>query len=224
MLGRTAILELFGPVGLEAYIRPILAQFCDRIPYEVRITEVDHLKSLPIWEDKMVSVQTIPLSHRTPAVGYLFREQRQTLHLDKASADFYGVPLSAYPQLLRGEDYISEEGQIIPNTRLTKQGLPARSYAYCSDTIRLPENVPLLRSVNLLYHEATFLDTERERAQQTGHSTAKDAAQMALEAEAGQLIIGHYSARYYGTEAHLLEAQSIFPNTIAAHEGLTIHL
>lgn len=224
MLGRTADLELFGPVGLEAYLRPILMQFCDHMPYQVRIHEVDHLHSQQIWLDKSVSVQTIPLSHRIPAVGYLFREQRQILHLDKASADFYGVPRSFYPQLLRGEDYTTDEGQVIANARLTKQGNPPRSYAYCSDTVRLPENVPLLRGVHLLYHEATFLHSERERAQQTGHSTASDAAQMALEAEVGQLMIGHYSARYYGTEAHLQEAQSIFPNTIAAHEGLTLHL
>lgn len=224
MLGRTADLDLFGPVGLEAYLRPILTQFCDRMPYQVRITEIDHQQSQQIWVDKAVSVQTIPLSHRTPAVGYLFREQRQILHLDKASAEFFGVPRSAYPQLLRGEDYITEEGETIANARLTKAGTPPRSYAYCSDTVRLPENVPLLQGVNLLYHEATFLTSERERAQQTGHSTASDAAQMALEAEVGQLIIGHYSARYHGTQAHLQEAQSIFPQTIAAREGLTIHL
>lgn len=224
MLGRTADLNLFGPVGLEAYLRPILTQFCDRMPYQVRITEIDHQQSQQIWVDKAVSVQTIPLSHRTPAVGYLFREQRQILHLDKASAEFFGVPRSAYPQLLRGEDYITEEGETIANARLTKAGTPPRSYAYCSDTVRLPENVPLLQGVNLLYHEATFLTSERERAQQTGHSTASDAAQMALEAEVGQLIIGHYSARYHGTQAHLQEAQSIFPQTIAAREGLTIHL
>ena len=145
-------------------------------------------------------------------------------HIDRASCDFYGVPRSYYPMLREGKDYETEEGTIIPNSRLTAAGQPARSYAYCSDTAYTHSLVPLVRHVDLLYHEATFLQDRSARARETGHSTAEQAALIAREAEVRQLLIGHYSARYPDSAPLLREAQAVFPRTLAAREGMTLTL
>ncbi|KGN83729.1 ribonuclease Z [Porphyromonas sp. COT-290 OH860] len=224
MLGRTGNLHIIGPVGLKRFLEPILEQFCDQMAYRVVLTETDTRQGQTVWEDRSVTISTIPLKHRTPTQGYLFREKVTPLHLDKASADFYGIPLAAYPAILRGEDFVSEAGEVIPNSRLTKRGREARSYAYCSDTSYLPNNAPLIKGVTLLYHEATFLTSESARAGQTGHSTAREAALMAQSAEAKRLLIGHYSARYHATDDLLAEARAIFPCTEAANEGMCLEL
>lgn len=224
MLGRKGDLHLFGPVGLRAYIEPILSQFCASMAYQVIIHEYDTKQPQLVWEDKSVSVSTLPLEHRIPTQGYVFREKTTERHLDKASADFYGVPRSAYPSILSGADYVNDEGETIPNSRLTKPGQCPRSYAYCSDTLFLPHNAPLIGPVDLLYHEATFLSNLQARALQTGHSTAKEAGQMAQLSGAKRLLIGHYSARYTDFQELLNEARHVFPNTDAAEEGLSLHL
>lgn len=224
MLGRTGDLHLVGPVGLKRFVEPILAQFCEGMAYRVLIHEVDDRVPQRVWEDRSLTVDTIPLYHRAPTQGYIFRERVTALHLDKASADFYRVPRSAYPAILRGEDYVDEEGTRVPNARLTRRGKPARSYAFCSDTAYAPSNVDAIRGVSLLYHEATFADEHRVRAKQTGHSTAREAAMMAAQAEVGQLVVGHYSARYTDIVPLLAEAREVFPNTLAGKEGLIIPL
>lgn len=145
-------------------------------------------------------------------------------HIDKASCQFYGVPLADYPALLAGSDWTTPEGKVIPNNRLTRPHAPARSYAVCTDTIYLPNLHEYLGGVHTLYHEATFLKEKRARAKETYHSTAEEAAMVAKAAGVERLVIGHYSARYNSTEPFLREAQEIFPNTLAADEGMTITL
>lgn len=224
MLGRTGDLHIIGPVGLEAFLRPILHQFCTGMPYEVIIHVFDTKVKQVVWDDKSVTITSLPLKHRVPTQGYLFQEKTTIRHLDKASADFYGVPRTHYPKIIAGEDFINEEGELIPNYRLTKPGQKPRSYAYCSDTKFIPENASLFEGVSLLYHEATFTQALKARARQTGHSTAREAAQMAILSRAKKLLIGHYSARYHGYDELLEEAQASFPETIAAYEGLCIKL
>lgn len=224
LLGRTGELHLIGPIGLKRFVQPILEQFCDKMPYEVLITETDDQIPQQVWEDRSVRIETIPLKHRTPTQGYIFREKSTLLHLDKASADFYNLPRSAYSAVLSGANYITPSGEIIDNARLTKPGRPPRSYAFCSDTSYLPENVAYLQDVTLLYHEATFMTSEEARARQTGHSTARQAALMARQSHAHKLLIGHYSARYTDLMPLLQEAQAVFANTIAATEGMCLEL
>lgn len=224
MLGRTGDLHIIGPIGLRAFLEPILEQFCVGMAYKVIIRECDTEQAQVVWDDKSVSISTLPLRHRVPTQGYLFREKTTVRHLDKASADFFGVPLSAYPSIIAGEDFVTEEGETIANARLTKPGQTPRSYAYCSDTMFVPDNAPLIGAVDLLYHEATFTKKLKPRAQQTGHSTAEEAAQMARLTGAKRLLIGHYSARYHGHKELLKEARAVFANTTAAQEGLCLKL
>lgn len=138
--------------------------------------------------------------------------------------DFYQIPLYAINQIKQGADWTTTEGEHVPNRFLVYEAQPPRSFAYCSDTAYSPSIIPLIRNVNLLYHEATFGENNKQRAKETYHSTATEAAQIAQEAAVGKLLIGHYSARYTDTTPLLEEAQAIFPHTIAATEGMILHI
>ena len=157
-------------------------------------------------------------------MGFLFEERCAARHLDKPAVDFYQVPRCCYPAILLGESYTAQDGSIIPNNRLTKPGRIPRRYAYCSDTEYFPNLIEQVRGVDLLYHEATFGEDLRARLATTAHSTAREAATIALKAEVKRLLIGHYSSRYTDVTPLLYEARSVFPNTTAAQEGLIIHL
>lgn len=224
MLGRRRGITIIGPRDTKRVIGQMLSLVCDWIEFDLDIQEYDDRVAQVVWQDRSVIVHSIPLKHRVPCQGYLFVEQCQERHIDKASCDFWGVPRSAYPALLRGEDWINTEHITIANKRLTKAGRKPRSYAVCTDTCYLPELADRVRGVSLLYHEATFTEQHLARAKATGHSTARQAAQVALDAEVNRLVIGHYSARYSTNAEHLEEAQAIFPNTICAYEGLTLDI
>ena len=133
---------------------------------------------------------------------------------------FYNIPVKELAKIKQGADYITEEGTVIANNRLTTPAEPARSYAYCSDTAYNEKIVPIIEGVDLLYHEATFASSEALRAKQTGHSTAAEAARIAEMAKVKKLMLGHFSARYTNNQILLDEACKIFPNTVLANEGL----
>jgi ribonuclease Z len=138
--------------------------------------------------------------------------------------EFYNVPLKFYPFLKDGEDFVTEDGVTIANSRLTHDAEPARKYAFCSDTAPTKALIPWIEGVDLLYHEATFAENEIARAKQTMHSTAAQAAEVAKAANVKKLIIGHYSARYTDLSVLLNEAKAIFPNTILGDEVSTIEI
>ena len=138
--------------------------------------------------------------------------------------DFYQVPVFELNRIKNGEDYVCPDGTIVPNHRLTRPSAPARSYAYCSDTICLPSIVPQIQGVDLLFHEGTFAQADAARAKETFHTTAMQAAQIARDAQVRQLIIGHFSARYEDESILLQEAKTIFPNTLLAKENLIIQI
>jgi ribonuclease Z len=158
-----------------------------------------------------------------PCCGFLFREKPKRRHLLGDVANFYNIPAYMRQAIKDGADYTTSEGEIIPNSRLTKEADPSRSYAYCSDTAPC-DNSEILKGVDLLYHEATFADSEKERAAQTFHSTARQAAQAASDAGVKRLLIGHYSSRYESLETLLNEAKEVFPNTITANEGMVVNI
>lgn len=224
MLGRTRVLHIVGPRGTKQLILEMQRLLFDWIGFDLLIEEYDDRKPLPVFEDRSLSVTSLPLSHRIPCQGYLFRERVQSLHLDKPSCDFYKVPIAYYQHLLKGEDYTTEEGELIPNSRLTRKGKAARTYAVCTDTIYLPDLHQHLRGVDTLYHEATYLDGDEARAKQTCHSTARQAAEVARSAEVGRLLLGHYSARYNKLEPFVRQAREVFPNVLAVDEGMVIDL
>ena len=224
LLGRTAELHIHSPKGLEELLTPMLNFFCPTLAYKVIFHEFDTRQTSVVYEDRSMTVTTIPLQHRIPCCGFLFAEKARPNHIIRDMVDFYKVPVYELNRIKNGSDYVTPEGEVIANTRLTRPSDPPRKYAYCSDTIFRPEIVKQLSGVDLLFHEATFAESELARAKETYHTTAAQAARIALEAGVRQLVIGHFSARYEDESILLKEASAVFPNTILAKENLCISL
>lgn len=224
LLGRTATLHIYAHKELERLLAPQLEFFCKGMTYEVAFHAIDPSKAEVIYDDRSVSVSTIPLKHRIPTCGFLFQEKKTPNHIIRDMVDFYQVPVFELNRIKNGEDYVCPDGTIVPNHRLTRPSAPARSYAYCSDTICLPSIIPQIQGVDLLFHEGTFAQADAARAKETFHTTAMQAAQIARDAQVRQLIIGHFSARYEDENILLQEAKTIFPNTLLAKENLIIQI
>ena len=223
LLGRTAPLHIYADHNLERVMKPQIEFFCKGMNYPLFFHSIDATKREIIFEDNTITVETIPLKHRMPCCGFLFREKPKRRHLIGDIVNFYNIPAYMRQAIKDGADYTTPDGETIPNSRLTKDADRSRSYAYCSDTAPC-DNSLQLKDVDLLYHEATFADSEKERAAQTMHSTARQAAQVAAAAGAKRLLIGHYSSRYETVDTLLEEAQELFPATIAANEGEVIYI
>ena len=221
LLGRTTPLHIFAPHEFESMLHAQLEMFCHGLEYEVVFHAVDTTKNTLIYEDRGVTVETIPLEHRVPCCGYLFREKANKPHIIREMTDFYGIPYYAYNSIKDGKPWMTEDGEIVPAERLTRPAEPPRAYAYISDTAPshvVAENVV---NVDLLYHEATFGKDNIKRAEETYHTTAAQAAEIAASCHVHRLIIGHFSSRYKDETPLLEEAQAIFPNTVLAEEGKT---
>ena len=224
LLGRTADLHIYGPSDTEKVFGPILAFFCRDMKYKVCFHSVDTDKSELVYEDKRVEVFSIPLTHRIPACGYLFREKEAERHIIRESLDFYNIPVKWIPLIKKGLDYVSEDGTVIPNSVLTKPSAKARSYAFCSDTKYSEAIIPVIKDVDLLYHEATFLSDNEGLADMTFHSTARQAAEIAKKAGVKKLILGHYSTRYKNTDLFRKEAAEDFQESYLAEDGMTFDI
>lgn len=219
LLGRQKSLTIFGPVGLKEIISVQLKYSGTFLRFRIDFHELPQsTESKLILENEQLTVHTLPLSHRIDCNGFIFRERQKLRRIDKEKLP---DTLSKWQirNLKKGENIKSPDGNIILNEDITLPPKHSRSFAYCSDTKYLPEMIPHLSNCDLLYHEATFLEEHTERAEVTFHTTTKQAATLAKEANVKHLIIGHYSARYRTTEQFLEEAQSIFPNTSLAIEG-----
>ena len=224
MLGRNGDLTIHAPSDLKEYIQTIVKLFCQGMPYFVRFNPVNTNEYGLVMEDRSVSVYSIPLKHRSPCCGYLFVEKQREPHIIREMIDFYQIPVRAIQCIKQGADYVTPEGKTIPNAWLTRPATPARRYAYCSDTGYFPKILPYIHQVDLLYHEATFAEADAARAYETFHSTAKQAATIARDAEVKRLLIGHYSARYEELTPLLDEAKSVFPQTCLAQEGMSLSI
>lgn len=224
LLGRTAELHIHSPKGLEELLAPMLNFFCHTLAYKVIFHEFDTRQVSVIYEDRSMTVTTIPLQHRIPCCGFLFAEKARPNHIIRDMIDFYKVPVYELNRIKNGADYITPEGEVIANARLTRPSDPPRRYAYCSDTIFRREIAEQISGVDLLFHEATFAESELARAKETYHTTAAQAGRIAVEAGVRRLVIGHFSARYEDENVLLKEASAIFPDTILAKENLCISL
>ncbi len=222
LLGRTSALHVYAPEELEQLLAPLLAFHCQGANFAVVFHPFPTQQSELIYEDKTITVHTLPLRHRLPCCGFLFRERPTLPHIRRDMIDYLGIPLHAINDIKHGASWPREDGTVVPNERLVTPSAPPRSYAYLSDTAPCPQHAERLHGVDLLFHEATFANTEKARAAETFHSTAEQAAQMAQLAEARQLIIGHFSSRYDNEEQLLQESRALFPQTILAQEGLTV--
>lgn len=222
LLGRTAELHIHSPKGLETLLTPMLDFFYRQMTYKILFHEFDTKEPMQIYEDRSLTVTTIPLRHRMPCCGFLFAEKRRPNHIIREMVDFYQVPVYELNRIKNGADYVTPEGKTVSNNLLTRPSAPSRSYAYCSDTIYLPSIVEQIKGVDLLFHEATFANEDAPRAKETFHTTAAQAAEIARKAEVKKLLIGHFSARYEDENILLQEASAIFPDTQLAKETLCV--
>lgn len=219
LLGRTAPLRIHAHPDLESLIRPQMNYFCRENKFEVQFFPFNPREHALIYEDRNWQVFTLPLIHRVSAAGFLFKEKPRPAHIIKEKADFYQVPLAQYPAIKEGADYITSDGEVVPNKFLVRAPEAPKSYAYCSDTAYNEALIPYLKDVQYLYHEATFAHDQLALAEATQHSTALQAAQIAKAAGVEHLLIGHYSARYPDENLLLNEARSVFSSTGAVQEG-----
>lgn len=224
MLERTANLHIHCHADLQRILEPQIEFFCKGMPYNVVFELFNPGEQAVIYDDRSVSVETIPLRHRVPCCGFLFREKPTPNHIRRDMIDFYQIPTYLINRIKNGEDYVLEDGTVIPNERLTIPSDSPRSYAYCSDTCYLPRICEQIKGCDLLFHEATFADADAKRAKETFHTTAPQAAEIAKAAQVKKLVIGHYSARYEDESILLKEASEVFPQTILAQENLRIEL
>ena len=224
MLERTANLHIHCHADLQRILEPQIEFFCKGMPYNVVFELFNPGEQAVIYDDRSVSVETIPLRHRVPCCGFLFREKPTPNHIRRDMIDFYQIPTYLINRIKNGEDYVLEDGTVIPNARLTTPSDPPRSYAYCSDTCYLPRICEQIKGCDLLFHEATFATADAKRAKETFHTTAPQAAEIAKMAQVKKLVIGHYSARYEDESILLKEAGEVFPQTILAQENLRIEL
>ena len=222
MLGRTGELVVHGPKEVESYLRPVMDLFCRGMEFEVRFNPVDTRSHSLVMEDRSLSVYSIPLKHRIPTCGYLFAEKPKEAHIIREMTDFYQVPVRCMKDIKQGLDYVTPEGEVVPNSRLTRPAAPPKRYAFCSDTAYNRSIIPIIEGVDLLYHEATFAECDLARAKETFHSTARQAAEIARDARVKRLVIGHYSARYEDLSGLHREAEAVFPGTILGNEGMVI--
>ncbi len=172
-----------------------------------------------IFEDSKLVIESFPLKHRIPCCGFLFREKKRELHLRGDLMEYLKIPIKERVAIKNGADYLHSDGNIIPNADLTFPPDPVRSYAFCTDTVPRKQIIPIISKVDLLYHEATFCDNLRDLALKTYHTTSKQAAELAAEAEVKKLIIGHFSSRYKSVSPLVDEARSVFPDTFPANDG-----
>lgn len=218
MMHRTADLYIHSHPDLIELLQPQIDYFCDDLKYKVYFEPFNPKQSELIYEDRSLTVNTIPLVHSAPTCGFLFKEKPNQPHLNKDLIEFFQIGVKDIKNIKEGADWIKPDGTIIHNADLLTPATKSKSYAYCSDTRYSERIIPLIHEVDCLFHEATFEESEISRAKDTLHSTALQAANIAKKAEVGQLLIGHYSARYQNLHKLLAEARSVFPNTQLAED------
>lgn len=219
MLGRETDLHVYGPKGIKELILMQLKISGSYTSYNLYFHELESTESEVIFENEKVIIKTIPLKHRVYTNGYLFQEKSKERKLNKEQAEQYGIDKCYYQNIKNGNDILLDNGQIIPNSALTTNPEPPQSYAFCSDTIYKEDIIPIIENVDVLYHESTFLEKDAQYTERTMHCTAKQAATIALKANAKNLILGHYSTRYGSIEPFKQEAQEVFPNVHLADDG-----
>lgn len=225
LLGRTNDLHIYSHSDLQ----PLLTQqlqflYPEGISFKIVFHPLNFRKEQKIYDDKKLNIYSFPLTHRIPTCGFRFEEKAPLPNLIPEKLQEYRIPIRERQRIKEGGDFVTEDGMLVPHAELTTNKHLPRSFAFCSDTRFEERYIESVKNVDLLYHEATFANDNRELAQTTFHSTGEDAARAARESNARQLIIGHFSARYKSHHQILQEAQAIFSETKAATEGDVIHV
>jgi ribonuclease Z len=224
LLGREADLHIHGPKGIKEAITLQLKLGKSWTNYNLFFHELESNDSEIVFEDDKVTVTTIPLNHRVYTNGFLFQEKSNERKLNIEAVKKAKVSMSYYTKIKQGFDVTNEEGVLIDNKKITLEPEPPKSYAYCSDTAYAPEIIPQIESASVLYHESTFLNEHQHLCERTKHSTAKEAALIAKDANVGTLILGHYSGRYGNYEAFKKEANEVFDRVELAKDGASFEI
>ena len=219
LLNRENDLHIYGPKGIKEIILLQLRASDSYSGYNLYFHELTSKESVTVFEDEKVIVKTIPLSHRVYTNGFLFQEKNIERKLNFESIENYSIDKVYFNKIKFGGDITLEDGTIVPNSELSFPPLPVKSYAYCSDTKYDEKIISIIQNVDYLYHESTFLESEKALSEKTMHSTAKQAATIASKAQVKNLILGHYSTRYSSIELFKEEAQTIFPSVHLAEDG-----
>ena len=219
LLGVKSDVHIYAPSELKTLIQPQL----DFIRGEMSINPIFHplnlKKTQTVFENKNIEILSFPVKHSIPTVGFLFREKPKQANIKKEMIKAYNIPLAKIKDIKAGADFETEAGRLIPNAKLTTPPPKPKSYAFCTDTAFHPPIAEIINGVDLLYHEATFLEELKDLAEKTRHSTARQAAEMAKLSKASKLLIGHFSSRFKNLEDFKTEAKEVFKNTELAIEG-----
>ena len=218
LLGRTARLHVHGPQALGPELERQIQFFTHDLDFEVVFHPVDTTVRQVVYDDRSIQVESIPLEHRVPCCGYLIQEKPTLPHIRRDVLDAYGVPLSQVGNIKNGADFVTPDGEVIPNNRLVVPADAPRSYAYISDTRYMPALASQLKGVHTLYHESTYGDDHLPQSEKYFHSTARQAATVARDAGVGRLLLGHYSSRYEDERVLLNEAKEVFSNVNLTNE------
>lgn len=218
LLGRTAKLHVHGPEALGPELKRQIDFFTHDLGYEVLFHPVDTTCRQVVYEDRSILVESIPLEHRVPCCGYLISEKPTLPHIRPEMMKSYDIPRSQVGNIKAGADWLTADGDMIPNSRLVRPADAPRSYAYLSDTRYLPQLHEQLKGVSTLYHESTYCDDHLPQAEKYCHSTARQAAMVAKAAGVGKLLLGHYSSRYEDEQLFLREAKEVFENSFLTNE------
>ena len=224
LLNRNNDLHIYGPKGIKEIIKLQLRLSNSWPNFNLHFNELENTNSEIIFEDEKVSVKTIPLQHRIYTNGFLFQEKLDERKLNIEAVEHYQIEKCYYQNIKSGKDILLDDGRIIANSELTFDPIKPKSYAFCSDSCYFEPIIPIISNVDVLYHEATFLQSEENLASKTMHSTAIEAATIAAKAQVSQLILGHYSTRYDSIDLFKEEAETVFPNVLLAEDGKTFDL
>lgn len=219
LYGRRTALSVYAPAPFGEILDYHLRYFDRALPYGVEWHEVETTKHALLYENRTLEVWSIPLRHRIPTSGFLFREKEPPLNVEKFKIAKYGLSIAQIAAAKQGKEVTLDNGETIPNAELTYRPYAPRMYAYLSDTNFSAKAAGLCAGADLMYHEATYAAAERKIARERGHSTTEEAAKAALHAGAGRLVIGHFSSRYKDEQLLVEEACKLFPATEAATEG-----
>jgi ribonuclease Z len=222
LLGRQTELDVYAPQGVMDFITSYLEITGSVLSFPIRYHAIDAGAATVLLETESLTITSVPLNHSVPCVGFIFREKPRKRNIRKDALKNYLLEVEDILRIKDGEDFITAQGERIPNERLTTLPKPSRTYAFITDTAYHAPLIESIRQIDLLYHEATFAENMKRRARQTLHSTASDAARMAAAAQVKKLLIGHYSVRYDNPEVLREEAMKIFTDTELAYEGKTI--
>jgi ribonuclease Z len=224
LMGRTSPLYVYGPPQLIDIINLQLGAAQTKLNYPLLFSGFEQVDSATLFEDENIQVRAFPLLHRIPTWGFLFGEKPGERRIHKDFIARYSPAIETIKAIKDGADFELHDGSKLPNSEITTAPHPPRSYAYCTDTAFNENIVPLIRNVTVLYHEATFMQNRLQDALKTFHSTSVQAAQIAKMANAGTLLLGHYSSRYKDLEPLLREAKLIFDETYAADDGFVMNI